>query len=79
MRGEDLPQPRSEHKPPRHTRVADSDTGLSLHARLGALLICTQALNFLLGARNQRVRDRILELNPWSMESKAYRVVKVRH
>jgi len=43
-------------------------------ARLGALLVSTQALNFLLGARNQCVLDRVVELNPWSMESKGYRV-----
>jgi hypothetical protein len=62
----------------RAVNVADTDTRLSLHARLGALLISAQALNFILGARNQCVVDRVIELNPWSMESKAYRVIKVR-
>lgn len=57
---------------------ADRDPRLSLYARLGALLISAQALNFLLGARNQCVLDRVVEINPWSMESKAYKVVKVR-
>jgi hypothetical protein len=49
-----------------------------LYARLGALLVSAQTLNFLLGARNQCVLDRVVELNPWSMESKSYRVLKVR-
>ncbi len=57
---------------------AEADPSLNLYARLGALLISTQALNFLLGARNQCVLDRVVELNPWSMESKGYRVFKVR-
>lgn len=48
---------------------------LNLYARLGALLISAQALNFLLGARNQCVLDRVVELNPWSLESKGYRVL----
>jgi hypothetical protein len=38
------------------------------------LLVSAQALNFLLGARNQCVMDRVVELNPWSMESTGYRV-----
>jgi hypothetical protein len=54
--------------------TAEAEPPLNLYARLGALLISTQALNFLLGARNQCVRDRVVELNPWSMESKGYRV-----
>jgi len=58
--------------------AADADLPLTLYARLGALLICVQALNFLLDARNPGVRDRAVELNPWSMESKSYRVLKVR-
>jgi hypothetical protein len=57
---------------------ADRDPRLSLYARLGALLISAQALNFLVGARNQCVLDRVIELNPWSIESKAYKVLKVR-
>jgi hypothetical protein len=58
--------------------VAEADPPLNLYARLGALLISAQALNFLLGARNQCVLERVVELNPWSMESKGYRVLKVR-
>lgn len=61
-----------------HPGVAEADPPLNLYARLGALLISAQALNFLLGARNQCIRDRAVEFNPWSMESKAYRVFKVR-
>ena len=57
---------------------AEADPPLNLYARLGALLISAQALNFLLGARNQCVRERAIEFNPWSMESKGYRVFKVR-
>ena len=53
---------------------AKADPPLNLYARLGALLVSAQALNFLLGARNQCVLDRVVELNPWSMESKGYRV-----
>jgi hypothetical protein len=56
----------------------NEDRPLSLYARLGALLISAQTLNFLLGARNQCVRDRTVEFNPWSMESKGYSVFKVR-
>lgn len=52
----------------------EPDAPLNPHARLAALLVSTQALNFLLGARNQCVLDRVVELNPWSMESKGYRV-----
>ena len=58
--------------------IAEAEPPLNLYARLGALLISAQALNFLLGTRNQCVLDRIIELNPWSMESKGYRVFKVR-
>ena len=61
-----------------HLRIAEADPPLNLYARLGALLISAQALNFLLGARNQCIRDRAVEFNPWSMESKGYRVLKVR-
>jgi hypothetical protein len=59
-------------------RFGEPGPRLSLHARLGALLICAQAVNFVLGARNQCVLHRVIELNPWSIESKAYRVLKVR-
>jgi hypothetical protein len=62
------PPPMPQHGP------AKADPPLNLYARLGALLISAQALNFLLGARNQCVLDRVVELNPWSMESKGYRV-----
>jgi len=58
--------------------VAEADPSLNLYARLGALLISAQALSFLLGSRNQCVLDRAIEFNPWSMESKGYRVLKVR-
>ncbi len=67
--------------PERHSSeggVAEADPSVSLYARLGAILISAQALSFLLGARNQCVRDRAIEFNPWSMESRAYRVLKVR-
>ena len=69
-------QPPSSWDPPAggSPGIAEADPALSLPARLGALLISAQALNFLLGARNQCVRDRVVELNPWSMESKGYRV-----
>jgi hypothetical protein len=69
-------QPTSSWDPPPGgpPGIAEADPPLSLPARLGALLISAQALNFLLGARNQCVRDRVVELNPWSMESKGYRV-----
>jgi hypothetical protein len=70
--------PAHESPPPATARTAEADPPLNLYARLGALLISAQALNFLLGARNQCVRDRAVEFNPWSMESKAYRVFKVR-
>ena len=53
---------------------AEPDSPLNPDARLGALLVSAQALNFLLGARNQCVTDRVVELNPWSMESTGYRV-----
>jgi hypothetical protein len=53
---------------------AGTDSALNPDARLGALLISAQALNFLLGARNQCILDRVVELNPWSMESTGYRV-----
>jgi hypothetical protein len=59
------------------SRVAEAHPR-GLYARLGALLISAQTLNFLLGARNQCVLGRVVELNPWSMESKSYRVLKVR-
>lgn len=76
----DRPQqpPDCAYSPPRAPGMADAEPPLNLYARLGALLISAQALNFLLGARNQCVLDRIIELNPWSMESKGYRVFKVR-
>ncbi len=45
-------------------------------ARLAALLVSAQALNFLLGARNRCVLNQVIELNPWSMESKGYRVLQ---
>jgi hypothetical protein len=76
----ELPQqpPDASYSAPSDPGAAEADTPLNLYARLGALLISAQALNFLLGARNLCVRDRIVELNPWSMESRAYRVFKVR-
>jgi hypothetical protein len=76
----DLPQqpPDSSYPPQEEPGVAEADPPLNLYARLGALLISAQALNFLLGARNQCVMERAIEFNPWSMESKGYRVFKVR-
>ena len=55
-------------------RPARAEAPLKPEARLAALLVSAQALNFLLGARNQCVTDRVVELNPWSMESTGYRV-----
>ena len=72
------PPPDSSHRPPEDPGVAEADPPLNLYARLGALLISAQALTFLLGARNQCVLDRAVEFNPWSMESKGYRLFKVR-
>jgi hypothetical protein len=76
----DLPlqPPDSSYMPRPDPGVAEADPPLNLYARLGALLISAQALNFLLGARNQCVLERAVEFNPWSMESKGYRVFKVR-
>jgi hypothetical protein len=78
--GPPQPPPDSAQQPPATTNSpAKADPrALNLYARLGALLISAQALNFLLGARNQCVLDRVVELNPWSMESKGYSVFKVR-
>lgn len=70
------PLPDSSYSP--HATAEAEERPLNLYARLGALLISAQALNFLLGARNQCVRERAVEFNPWSMESKGYRVFKVR-
>ena len=70
--------PDSSYLPQEEPGVAEADPPLNLYARLGALLISAQALNFLLGARNQCVLERAIEFNPWSMESKGYRVFKVR-
>src|SRR5207237_7050316 len=72
------PPPDSSYSLPREPCTAEADPPLNLYARLGALLISAQALNFLLGARNQCVLERAIEFNPWSMESKGYRVFKVR-
>lgn len=73
-----LQPPDSSYAPPLDPGIAEADPPLNLYARLGALLISAQALNFLLGARNQCVLERAVEFNPWSMESKGYRVFKVR-
>jgi hypothetical protein len=70
--------PHTSYAPPQEPGVAEAEPPLNLYARLGALLISAQALNFLLGARNQCVLERAIEFNPWSMESKGYRVFKVR-
>jgi hypothetical protein len=70
--------PDSSFSPAPEAGVAETDPPLNLYARLGALLVSAQALNFLLGARNQCVLDRAVEFNPWSMESKGYSVLKVR-
>jgi hypothetical protein len=58
--------------------VAEAGPLPGLQARLGALLISAQTLNFLLGRQPLWVLDKVLELNPWSMESKGYRITKVR-
>jgi hypothetical protein len=78
--GPPQPPPDSAHLPPvpSNSPARADHRPLNLYARLGALLISAQALNFLLGARNQCVLDRVVELNPWSMESKGYSVFKVR-
>lgn len=68
------PPPDSSYPAPAERGVAEAGSPLNLYARLGALLISAQALNFLLGARNHCVLDRVVELNPWSMESRSYRV-----
>lgn len=74
------PSPASPPEQPFHLaqpplgRPAKAEAPLNPEARLGALLVSAQALNFLLGARNQCVTDRVVELNPWSMESTGYRV-----
>ena len=80
FRETDMPRqpPHSSYAARGEPGVAEADPSLNLYARLGALLLSAQVLNFLLGARNQCVADRVVELNPWSMESKAYRVLKVR-
>jgi hypothetical protein len=68
-------QPHLAQRPlPPSGRPAKAGAPLNPEARLGALLVSAQALNFLLGARNQCVMDRVVELNPWSMESTGYRV-----
>jgi hypothetical protein len=74
----DAPQRAAPASYPSSPDPCVAEPPLNLHARLGALLISAQALNFLLGARNLCVRDRTVEFNPWSMESKGYRVLKVR-
>jgi hypothetical protein len=61
------------------TAVAEPDLKTSLCVRVGALLIAGQALSFLQGARNQCVVDTMIEVNPLSIESKAYQVLKLRH
>jgi hypothetical protein len=72
------PPPDSSYVPAGGPGRAEARPPLNLYARLGALLLSAQALNFLLGARNECVLDRVVELNPWSMESRGYRVFKVR-
>ena len=68
----------ASYEPQQDPGVAEADPPLNLYARLGALLISAQALNFLLGAQSQCVLERAIEFNPWSMESKGYKVFKVR-
>src|SRR5882757_10418633 len=76
FKGPSHPPPDATKQPPElpHSPAEADHPPLNLYARLGALLISAQALNFLLGARNQCVLDRVVELNPWSMESRGYRV-----
>jgi hypothetical protein len=71
----DLP---SSARQARLTGIAEADPRLSLPSRVGALLVCAQTLSFLLGARNRCVVGRVVEMNPWSIESRAYKVIKVR-
>lgn len=64
----------AQQPPPPRGRPAKAEVSLNPEARLGAILVSAQALNYLLGARNECVMDRVVELNPWSMESVGYRV-----
>jgi hypothetical protein len=58
--------------------VAEPDLQTGICARVGGLLIAAQALSFLQGARAQCVLGTRVEVYPLSIESKAYRVLKVR-
>jgi len=59
--------------------VSEPDLKTTLCVRVGALLVAAQALSFLQGARNQCVLNRLIEVNPLSIESRAYQVLKHRH
>jgi hypothetical protein len=59
--------------------VSEPDLKTTLCVRVGALLVAAQALSFLQGARNQCVLNTLVEVNPLSIESRAYQVLKQRH
>jgi hypothetical protein len=59
--------------------VSEPDLKTTLCVRVGALLVAAQALSFLQGARNQCVLNTLIEVNPLSIESRAYQVLKHRH
>ena len=58
--------------------IAEPGLLTGICARVGGLIVAAQALSFLQGARKQCVLDTLVELYPLSIESKAYRVLKVR-
>jgi len=60
-------------------RVSEADPRVSLTARLAATLIAAQAWTYLMGERAPGVSGRVTEVNPWLMESRTYKVIKVRH
>jgi hypothetical protein len=59
--------------------VSEPDLKTAICLRVGALLVAAQALSFLQGARNQCVLNTLVEVNPLSIESRAYQVLKQRH
>jgi len=59
--------------------VSEPDLKTTLCVRVGALLVAAQALSFLQGARSQCVLNTLVELNPLSIESRTYQVLKQRH
>jgi hypothetical protein len=57
----------------------EASSSATVSVRVGALLVAAQALSFLQGARNQCVLNTLVEVNPLSIESRAYQVLKQRH